>query len=110
MTDAQLLRDYASTASQTAFAELVKRHVHLVHAAALRQASGDPHRADDITQAVFLVLARRAKSIGDEVSITGWLINTTRYAALSAIKLDSRRRYHERRATAMAQIADSHAR
>jgi DNA-directed RNA polymerase specialized sigma24 family protein len=105
LTDAQLLRDYATAGSQTAFAELVKRHVHLVHAAALRQSHGDPHRADDITQAVFVVLSRRAKSIGDGVSIPGWLINTTRYASLSAIKLESRRRHHERRATAMARTA-----
>src|SRR5688500_13251910 len=108
-TDAQLLRDYAATGSQPAFAELVRRHIHLVHAAALRQANGDPHRADDITQAVFVVLARRAGSIGDGVSIAGWLINTTRYAALSAAKLDARRRFHERRATAMAQrVAAAH--
>ena len=103
LTDAQLLRDYASGGSQPAFAELVRRHVHLVHACALRQSRGDPHLADDITQAVFMVLARRARSIHDDASVTGWLVNTTRYAALSALKLESRRKFHERRATAMAQ-------
>src|SRR5687767_12594866 len=96
-TDLQLLRDYAA-GSQAAFAELVRRHVHLVHGCALRQSRGDPHLTDDITQAVFIVLARRARSIRDDASLTGWLVNTTRYAALSALKLETRRKFHERRA------------
>jgi RNA polymerase sigma factor (sigma-70 family) len=101
-TDHDLLRDYAANGSNPAFEQLVRRHVHLVHAAALRQCHGDPHAAEDVTQAVFMVLARRAAALKAEVSLTGWLINTTRYAALSARKLAARRHFHERRATAMA--------
>lgn len=101
MTDRDLLAAYTRKQSHDAFAELVRRHVHLVHSAALRQARGDAHLADDITQAVFIVLSRRAETINDRVTLPGWLICTTRYATLAALKAQSRRRRHEEKAAAM---------
>lgn len=100
--DAQLLREYAQRQSPAAFEQLVRRHGGMVHGAALRQ-TRDRHRADDVTQAVFMILARRAGSISDAASLTGWLINTTRYAALSAMRLESRRRFHEQKASDMVR-------
>src|SRR5882724_9771270 len=47
MNDSELLRRYAEDASEEAFAELVRRHLHLVYAAAWRQ-TGDAHRAEDV--------------------------------------------------------------
>jgi len=51
-SDQQLLRDYAGSRSEAAFAELVRRHIDLVYSAALRLVI-DAHQAEDVTQGVF---------------------------------------------------------
>ena len=85
---------------------LVRRHIGFVYASAVRQTRGDAHQAEDVTQAVFILLAQRADTIrlrpsarpGATASLQSWLFVTTRYAAANAIKMQSRRRYHERHA------------
>lgn len=99
MEDWKLLEEYAA-GSEDAFAELVKRHVGLVHAAARRQVT-DPGLADDIAQAVFLLLARKAGSLPRQVILPGWLFNTTRLVALRAIRTETRRQHREQEALAM---------
>ena len=58
--DIELLRRYAEEHSQAAFEALVKRHVNLVYSAA-RWAVDNPHQAEEITQAVFIILAQKAR-------------------------------------------------
>lgn len=101
MDESQALRDYAQTGSHAAFAELVARHVDLVYSAALRQTHGDKHMAEDVAQAVFILLARKAKSLRHETVIAAWLVTATRYAALDALKAQTRRRRHEKKAAEM---------
>ena len=70
--DMSLVREFAGHQNEAAFEALVARHVDLVYSAALRQ-TGDAHLAEEITQAVFLVLARKAGSLRRETFLAGWL-------------------------------------
>jgi RNA polymerase sigma factor (sigma-70 family) len=99
LSDHDLLRRYVRHDDHDAFAELVRRYISLVHAAARRQ-TRDAHLADDVTQAVMIVLARRAGTIGGDSVLGSWLLVVTRHCAQNAMKMQVRRRLHERRAAA----------
>jgi RNA polymerase sigma factor (sigma-70 family) len=93
--DPELLRRFAKTNSQDAFAELVKRHVNLVYSAALRQVNGDGHLAKDISQIVFTDLARKAGSLSHRETLTGWLYTSAHFAAAKIVRGENRRRDRE---------------
>ena len=102
MDDASLLKQYVETGSPEAFQSLVSRHVNFVYGAALRHVH-DRHVAEEVTQAVFIVLARKAATLRHEAVLSSWLLSTCRYAALGQMKIAARRRRHERRAAEMAK-------
>lgn len=104
--DAELLRRFANERSQEAFAELVGRHVDLVHSAALRQTNGDEHLAKDATQIVFADLARKAGSLAGRRALAGWLFVSTRYAAAKLVRREQRRRRREMEAFMNADAND----
>jgi RNA polymerase sigma factor (sigma-70 family) len=95
--DMTLVREFAAHQSDPAFAAIVERHVALVHSAALRQA-GDAHLAEEITQAVFIILARKAASLGPRTILSAWLYRATRYAAADALRARRRRQAREQEA------------
>jgi RNA polymerase sigma factor (sigma-70 family) len=95
--DLTLLREYARHQSETAFATIVTRYVNLVYSVALRQV-GDPHLAQEITQAVFIILARKVDSLGDNTILAGWLCRTARYAGANALTIQRRRQRREQEA------------
>ncbi|MGC4073737.1 MAG: TonB family protein [Nibricoccus sp.] len=102
--DAELLRCYAAERSEEAFAELVRRHIGLVYQAAARQLGGDTHLAQDVAQAVFTDLARKAGSLQGHRVLAGWLYTSTRYAAAQVVRAEQRRRKREAEAHRMNEI------
>jgi len=104
--DMDLVRQYARCKGEEAFAALVSRHVNLVYSVALRQVR-DPHLAEEITQTVFIILARKAGSLGPKTSISGWLYRTARYAAAKALTLRRRRQDREQEAYMRSQLDEN---
>ena len=100
MDDWQLLRDYAQRNSEEAFRTLVDRYAGLVYHAALRQA-GNPETAQDVTQAVFIALARKADRLPRGTVLSGWLFRATRFAFANLAREESRRQRREQEAVMM---------
>ncbi len=107
MTDGELLQRYVRDRSETAFGELVSRHINLVYTAALRQVNGDTHLAEDVTQSVFADLARKAARLIRHTSLMGWLYTSTRFVATNVRRTEQRRSLREREALAMNAIISS---
>jgi RNA polymerase sigma factor (sigma-70 family) len=103
--DTELLRRYARDREEAAFAELVRRHVDLVYAAALRRTNGDTHRAADATQQVFVALARHAASLANHPVLAGWLYTATRNATLNLLREETRRQLREQEAFTMHELS-----
>jgi RNA polymerase sigma factor (sigma-70 family) len=97
LNDHELLAEFARGVSETAFAALVARHVNLVYAAALRH-TGNRHHAEEITQAVFIILARKAGGLRRGTVLSGWLYQTARLTAANFRKGEIRRQRREQEA------------
>jgi RNA polymerase sigma factor (sigma-70 family) len=97
LDDISLLREYVDHESEDAFAELVARHVNKVYSIALRHAR-NPHQAEEITQAVFVILARKARRLGGQVILPGWLCRTAQLTAVTFLRSEIRRTRREQEA------------
>jgi RNA polymerase sigma factor (sigma-70 family) len=102
--DAVLLRHYAEEGAEDAFTELVRRYVDLVFGAAHRRVGGDAHRAADVTQQVFITLARQARKLSRHTVLAAWLHTATRNAALNLMISEQRRRFRENEALALNAV------
>lgn len=102
--DAEILMRFARTGDETAFSELVRRHVDMVYAAALRLTDGRTGLAADVAQSVFSDLALKAKGLAPEVVLVGWLHRATRLAAAAALRAEARRVAREKEAHMIQEI------
>ncbi len=97
LDDITLLRQYTEQNSEEAFAALVSRHVNKVYSVALRH-TRNPHSAEEITQAVFVILAKKSPQLGKKVVLSGWLYQTARLTAVTFIRSEIRRARREQEA------------
>ena len=104
--DSALLRQYLEDHSDAAFAGLVTRHINLVYSVALRHV-GDPHQAEEITQAVFILLARKAAQLRHDRALSSWLFQATRLTATNFVRGETRRHRREQEAHMQAVLDES---
>lgn len=97
MSDHDLLRDFIRDGSQTAFARLVERHLSLVYSVARRRIRS-PELAEEVTQSVFVDLARQARRIGSDTPLVAWLHVVARRSAIDAVRREVRQSARDRRA------------
>lgn len=101
MDDRKLLDLYLAARDESAFRELVGRHLDLVHAVA-RRVTGNDDLARDAVQTTFVKLARDAAKVPRGLSLAAWLHRTCRCAAIDLVRSEDRRRKRE-------QVAHRHA-
>ena len=100
MTDLELLREYAERRSEEAFASLVSRYSGLVYSVAVRRLQ-NAQIAEEVTQAVFLLLARKARRVSAQTVLSGWLFQTARFLSADMFKSEVRRKAREQQAARM---------
>jgi RNA polymerase sigma factor (sigma-70 family) len=105
MDDNELLRQYAQTSSEEAFATLVSRHIDMVYSAALRHVANH-HQAEEITQAVFVILAGKARLLSTGTILAGWLFRTTRFTAANYMRAEIRRARREQEACMQSNLSE----
>jgi RNA polymerase sigma factor (sigma-70 family) len=109
MTDSQkLLAEYATSGSEAAFRDLLTRYLNFVYSTAVRLVDGDTHLAEDVTQSVFIDLARAAASLPKGVMVGGWLHRHTCYVGRKALRGERRRQLRERQAVEMNSVSNDH--
>jgi len=100
-SDSELLRKYSLERDETAFTELVQRHVNLVYSVACRESNGDPVSAQDITQLVFIELARKARRLIGHPALAGWLYSSARLIGANLRRSQRRRAIREQSVESM---------
>jgi RNA polymerase sigma factor (sigma-70 family) len=89
LTDWFLIRRFREDRSEAAFAQLVSRYLKLVYSVCYSELQ-DAQAAEDATQAVFLILARKAE-FHRGCTLSSWLFQTARYVARHARDAAARR-------------------
>ncbi|HOX06356.1 MAG TPA: sigma-70 family RNA polymerase sigma factor [Planctomycetota bacterium] len=110
--DRELLARYATEASEDAFRTLLARHMAMVYSVCCRVLE-DAHLAEDAAQATFVILSRKARTLGEGTMLADWLYRTAQYVARDLRRSTGRARRRELAAAAesarAAQGAGTHA-
>jgi RNA polymerase sigma factor (sigma-70 family) len=104
--DSELLRQYAENHSDDAFSTLVARHINLVYSVALRRA-GNPYHAEEITQAVFIILAKKALQLRHDKALSSRLFQATGLTANNYVRSEARRHRREQEAHMRSALNES---
>jgi len=103
-TDASLLASYLLEKNGDAFTKLVQRHWSLVYGVAYRRI-GNATLAQDIAQAVFILLDRKCADFSKGTVLAGWLFRTAMFTTKNALKAEARRQQREHEALAQLRSA-----
>src|SRR5689334_10666309 len=103
MDDAELLHQLSTTRSEAALNTLVERYLPLVYSAAMRQV-GNATLAEQVTQVVFILLARTAERFSGNATVVGWVYTTT--CSLAAKTCGAQRQQFHRAAPIEATVAE----
>src|SRR5688572_19540409 len=95
--DMELVREFARNNSEPAFATLVQRHINLVYSVALRRLN-NAHEAEEVTQAVFIILAKKAGGLRAGTILSGWLYQTAQLTSANIQRAARRRQRREQEA------------
>ena len=98
MNDGQLLANYSERQCEKSFTEFARRHLDLVYSSALRQLGEESGAVEDVVQAVFIEVARQARSLRGHPALAAWLHKTTRHMVLNV------RRSRERQARRETEV------
>lgn len=93
----RLVRAFVANRSEAAFSQIVRQHVNMVYSVGLRL-TGNAHQAEEIAQAVFIILARKASSLSRKTVLSGWLYQTARLTAANYLRAERRRSAREQEA------------
>ena len=100
MNEAELLLAFRKERSEEAFAELVRRYANLVYSVAKRRLA-NAALAEDITQIVFIRLAKSPPKVSNHGQLAAWLHRTTINITIDTWRSEARRRTREQQATDM---------
>lgn len=100
MNGTDLLLEFRGTRAEAAFSELVRRYTNLVYSIAKRRVV-DVTLAQEVSQIVFIRLAKAPPKLASEGQLLSWLHRTTVHASIDLWRSETRRRAREQHAVAM---------
>ena len=105
VNDRELLAEYARNGSDRAFRALTERYLNLVYSTAVR-VTRNPDDAEEVTQAVFLVLSQKAGNLRAGTVLAGWLYQTARLIATNFVRGRIRRQRREQEACMQSSLSE----
>jgi RNA polymerase sigma factor (sigma-70 family) len=100
MNGTDLLAEFRATRGEATFSEFVRRYTNLVYSIARRRVA-DMTLAQEVSQIVFIRLAKAPPRLASEGQLLGWLHRTTVHASIDLWRSETRRRAREQLAVAM---------
>src|SRR2546427_363216 len=100
MNGTDLLAEFRQTRGEAPFGELVRRYTNLVYSVANRRL-GNVSLAEEVTQNVFIRLAKAVPNLRGDAELVAWLHRTTVHASIDLWRSESRRHAREEHAAAM---------